>query len=53
MDDKKAKKPEDKKLDAQDFPGVQPDIAGGGKVDPKMVEDETKELNNNPRNDYK
>lgn len=41
------------KQDACDFPGVQPDIAdqeaGKDKVTPEMVRDDTRDLNNNPR----
>lgn len=33
------------------FRGVDVDIADSDKVDPKMVKDDVKELNNNPRND--
>lgn len=39
--------------DAQDYPGVQPDIADDNKVTPEMVKEETKDLNNNPRNNGK
>lgn len=41
--DKEIKKP-------TDYVGVDVDRADDNKVDPKMVEQETKELNNNPRN---
>ena len=34
----------------QIYPGVDTDSADKGKVDPKLVKEEIKELNNNPRN---
>lgn len=34
----------------QKYPGVETDNADNDKVDPKLVKEETKELNNNPRN---
>ncbi|MBD5313779.1 MAG: hypothetical protein K2G41_12140 [Duncaniella sp.] len=34
----------------EQYRGVDVNVADNGKVDPKLVEQETKELNNNPRN---
>lgn len=35
---------------SKNFPGVDVNVADDNKVDPKMVKEEVKELNNNPRN---
>lgn len=37
------------KKDVNTYPGVDTNASNGNKVSPKMVKDEIKELNNNPR----
>ncbi|MDE5650135.1 MAG: hypothetical protein K2G33_07050 [Duncaniella sp.] len=41
----------DKTKDEEQYRGVDVNQADGGKVTEKMVKEDTKELNNNPRND--
>lgn len=48
MDKKNAPKTAVKSAD--EYRGVDVDVSDDNKVTPKMVKDETRELNNNPRN---
>ncbi len=51
--DKDKKPSKNASKEALEYPGIAENIADKDKVDKKLVKDETKELNNNPRNNGK